>query len=288
MEFNLLSVKRAVPLSVLVAACLGACASGSAPEPSAPPRTAPVAAASSSARGPSPPADAAPSLDAPARPTRSVRADAGREPATAPPPAPTIPEGTTVLHVGDSMAGALGIELNRALREAGVHSILRFKTASFIPNWASGPEIPIYMQRYNPDLTLISLGANEVQIEDPTIRINAIRKLVGRLGGRPCVWIAPPLWKAGDTGLLPIIRENCAPCRFMDTNALVKNMPRVSDKIHPTMAARKVWAKFVVGWLVRQRDTRAGQPWALLPASAVRSPGPTLDFATLESEPPTR
>ena len=116
---------------------------------------------------------------------------------------------------------------------------------------------------------------------DPTLRAPLVRSIVRRLGGRPCVWIAPPLWGAGDTGLLPVIRQNCAPCRFMDTPALVRNMPRLSDHIHPTIPAREAWAKYVVEWLVAQRDLGAPRPWDMLSeeARAQQGPDPVLDFA---------
>jgi len=169
-----------------------------------------------------------------------------------------------VLHIGDSMAGALGIALNEELKKAGVQGVLRFKTASFIPTWAWSQDLPILLARHNPDLVLITLGANEVAIKDPEIRAKTVQKLVKRFEGRPCVWIAPPLW-AGDTGLLPVIKRNAAPCRYMDTNALIQGMPRVSDKIHPTPAARKDWAKVVVEWLARERKPDGDKPFALRP-----------------------
>jgi len=82
---------------------------------------------------------------------------------------------------------------------------------------------------------------------------------------------------------LPLIRENCAPCRYMDTNTLVKNMPRVSDKIHPSMAARPVWAKFVVEWLMRERDPSGPGRWSLRPERP-GNPGPILDFDKLAGD----
>lgn len=176
-------------------------------------------------------------------------------------PAP-FPAGTTVLHIGDSMAGALGIALNRELAKVNVHGILRYKTASFIPTWAWGKELPLYMAEHNPDLILISLGTNELAIHDPESRAPLIRRIVRKLGGRPCVWIAPPLW-AGETGLLAVIRENIAPCRYMDTNTLMPKMPRVADKIHPTMQARDDWARVVVEWLEREHDPHTPRVWDL-------------------------
>jgi hypothetical protein len=98
---------------------------------------------------------------------------------------------------------------------------------------------------------------------NPERRAELVRRLVGKLEGRPCVWIAPPLWAAGDTGLLPVIQANCAPCRYMDSNAIYPDMPRLGDKIHPTIGARGEWAKRVVAWLQRERRPTPEKPWAL-------------------------
>lgn len=177
-----------------------------------------------------------------------------------------------MLHIGDSMAGALGIALNKELMHHEVDGKLRYETASFIPNWASSDKLPLYLAQIDPDLVLISLGTNELQIADPGQRARNIRKLVGRLEGRPCVWIAPPHLDAGDNGLREIIRANCAPCGFMSTDEVYPDMPRVGDKIHPTMPARDEWAKRVVDWLARHRQPVADRPWALDPAVVPPAP----------------
>ncbi len=173
-----------------------------------------------------------------------------------------------MLHIGDSMAGALGITLNKEFKQHGVRSVLRFKTASFIPTWAWSKELPVYLAQFKPDLVLITLGTNEVQIRKPESRIKLIKKLVARLGDRPCVWILPPLWEVGDTGLLPVIQANAAPCRVMDSNQVFPDMPRLKDKIHPTIAARAQWSKRVVEWLATERDPNGAKPWTFRTSSA--------------------
>lgn len=185
-------------------------------------------------------------------------------------PASGVPAGTTVLHVGDSFAGALGIELNKVLKNLGVQGYLKYKVPSYIPGWASGKELPEYLTKYKPDLVLVTLGANEMEIGDPGQRAPLIRKLVERIGDRPCVWIAPALW-GKDNGLMEIVRQNISPCRYLDTNALVKHMPRAGDKIHPQMDARSDWAEFVLRWLARERVGAPGKPWALRPEPATRA-----------------
>jgi lysophospholipase L1-like esterase len=175
-----------------------------------------------------------------------------------------LPEGTKVLHIGDSMAGALGIALNEELKKRNVKGVLRYKEATFIPTWAWGKELPVYMLEHKPDLVVITLGTNEVKMADPSVRAPTIKKIIERLGGKPCVWIAPPLW-AGETEMYRVLRESVAPCRYMDTQKVYPDMPRVDDKIHPSMNARKEWAKRVVDWLARERRPTPDQPWALAP-----------------------
>jgi hypothetical protein len=47
----------------------------------------------------------------------------------------------------------------------------------------------------------------------------------------------------------------------MDTQAIYPDMPRLNDKIHPTIPARKEWAKRVVDWLSRERHPTSSEPW---------------------------
>jgi lysophospholipase L1-like esterase len=263
MELVLLPQRRwALALGVLVAACAGASTpvAGPGPASSDPPAAPPPATELADAS-----LEAEPALDA----APEAAAEASAPEASAPEastPLP-LPEGTTVLHIGDSMAGALGVELNHELAKQKVTGVLRFKTASYIPSWAWSKQLPVYLAQYKPDLVLITLGTNEVKIPDPNERIPTIKKLVARLGGRPCVWIAPPVWTK-EMGLYQVIRDNIAPCRYMDTAVVYPDMPRLDDKIHPTIPARRVWAKRVVDWLQKERRPTAERPWAM-----AREPG---------------
>jgi lysophospholipase L1-like esterase len=180
-------------------------------------------------------------------------------------PVVELPTGTTILQIGDSFAGALGIDLNRELKEAGVRGVLKYETSTYIPTWASSKDLDHYLWKFHPDLVLITLGANELEIPDPAARAPTIHRLVGRLGGRPCVWVAPPLWQGARPALLDTIRSSCAPCLYLDSSALVPDLQRMKDHIHPAMQARKIWAKAVVDWLRKHRDPRGSRPWDLMP-----------------------
>lgn len=172
-----------------------------------------------------------------------------------------LPRGTTILHIGDSFAGALGIDLNRELKERGVRGILKYQTSTYIPTWAHTKDLDKYLWQFHPDLVLITLGANELEIPDPHDRIPTIQRLVKRLGGRPCVWVGPPLWEGARPALVDTIRESCAPCAFLDSTALVPNLERNRDGIHPSMEARKIWAKAVLAWLTEHRAGTSETPW---------------------------
>ena len=174
--------------------------------------------------------------------------------------APPLPSGTTVLHIGDSFAGALGIDLNRELKKLGIRGILRYETSSYIPTWAWSKKLDLYLLRYKPDLVLITLGANELEVPDPQQRAGAIKRLVERLGGVPCVWVGPPLWEGARDALLGVIRENVAPCVYMDSSA-APELKRMRDKIHPSMQARQTWARWVVDWLAEHRNASGARPW---------------------------
>jgi len=259
---TLVRVRRSF-LSVLLVGLWGACA----PQPAAAPAPSSEAPEGPADQPPGEPSDAsthAPKEEASqAGPGAAATADddvsgAPREPLP-------LPEGTTVLHVGDSFAAALGLPLNRRLKEQGLRSILEYETASYIPGWSAGDKLQKLLWKYNPDLVLVTLGANELEIAEPEQRIRNIRRIVESFGDRPCVWIATPLWAGAKNGLMDIIRQNVAPCRYMDTNALIESMPRVSDGIHPTLAAREAWADVVVEWLRSERRPTAERPWALAP-----------------------
>jgi hypothetical protein len=178
-------------------------------------------------------------------------------------PPPPLPKGTVVLHVGDSMADALGKSLKLELGERGIKNVLKAKEATYIPQWAGFTMgFKGLVQSNNPDLVIITLGGNEVAMPDPTIRAEPVREMVKQVGDRPCLWIAAPLWPGSpNTGILEVIKQNCAPCIYVDTNELIPDLERLGDKVHPTIPERKRWAKFMIRWLRHNRDPNGKRPW---------------------------
>lgn len=249
-----------LPLAALAAQACAAAAPPPPPSPTpapAPPVVAPTAAAEPA---PVPPVSASPPPTEPAAATSPVSAPAS----AAPEPAPTaeLPKGSRVLQVGDSFAAALGVELGKLLKASGVRTSLETKTPSYIGDWAFGPVLKKAIADYNPDLVLITLGANEVEIPVPEQRVGPVQRLVKSLGDRPCVWILPPLWKQ-DTGVMQVIKDNAKPCQVLDSSALVPDLPRGRDHIHPSTEGRARWAGAVFGWLKQAREPAGPRPWSL-------------------------
>lgn len=221
---------------------------------------------------------AAPTSPGPAAP-EATREDDSRAAAAAPAtddregeatsrPSPEVPEGaelpkgTRVLQIGDSFADALGIELGKLLKQSGLRTSLETKTPSYIGEWAFGRTLPKALSVYDPDLVLVTLGANEVEVPTPEQRVGAVQRLVKVVGDRPCVWILPPLWKR-DTGVMQVIKDNAKPCQVLDSSVLVPELPRGRDHIHPSTEGRLIWATAVLGWLKQARDPAGPRPWSL-------------------------
>jgi acyl-CoA thioesterase-1 len=179
------------------------------------------------------------------------------------PPEP-LPKGTVVLHIGDSMADALGKPLNRELDKRGIKSYLEAREATYIPEWAGFKmELDRHLAYRKPDLVLVTLGGNEMMIPKPSERVAAIQRIVEKIGDRPCLWIAAPIWRGlKSTGLLDVIRENCAPCVYVDTNVLIPDLERLKDGVHPTIPERRRWARFMIRWLLHNRDPKGAKPWS--------------------------
>ena len=180
---------------------------------------------------------------------------------------PPLPAGTKVLHIGDSFAGALGLPLGALFEAASVKSVLKHTDASYLTDWAWNGELQKYLWKYNPDLLIITLGANELAITEPEQREKTIKKITSIVGDRPCLWVAIPLWQGKHNGLMDVIQKNAGPCVYWDSNALldVENMARISDGIHPTSEARAAWAQVVFDWLRQHRKVDSDRPWQLRP-----------------------
>jgi hypothetical protein len=173
------------------------------------------------------------------------------------------------LHIGDSFTLAgFAQALRPRMNALKARYEVRSEQSSYTIGWAA--KLERLVSDTQPDLVLITLGANEVSNVNPEGHAFAVRRIARIIGDRPCVWISPPLWRK-DTGMIDVIRRNSAPCRFFDSDRLVPGpIPRQSDKIHPNAEGGAMWADAFWAWLQGERAPIAEEPaderrkpWAL-------------------------
>jgi lysophospholipase L1-like esterase len=187
--------------------------------------------------------------------------------ATASAPAPdTSRKGTIVVHIGDSFTEAY-FEQNLRARVSGVGAkyVVKAQTPSYTPTWAYGGYEGALdtLLNMHPQLVLVTLGANEVDMKEPEQHAKAVRELARKASKwGQCIWITPPMWKE-DSGFLRVIKENCAPCAYFYSDDHVKDVERQKDKIHPNEAGGAKWAAAFWDWLETHRDPSQG-PWVVV------------------------
>jgi len=172
--------------------------------------------------------------------TEASARDAGRDAGVDAAPAVPPKVYRTVVHTGDSMVGGgLCKALAPKFKAEGTKFVRDVWESASISAFDESDRIPTLMKRYNPDLVLLTLGANDVFSDHPEYLIKHIESIVKKVGHRDCIWIGPPLWK-GDKGLVDVLADHVAPCRFYDSQHLV--LSRAGDGIHPTEKGGEVWA----------------------------------------------
>ena len=150
--------------------------------------------------------------------------------------------GKTVLHVGDSMVGGnfgLTKALDARFTGEGAKFIRDYKVSESIVSYDKSPKLKDLIAKHRPDIVIITLGTNDVFVPYPAAMIPNVKSIVSRVGARECYWMGPPTWKP-DTGIVEVLRENVAPCKFYDASAL--QLQRAGDGIHPTDRGGAEWA----------------------------------------------
>jgi len=153
---------------------------------------------------------------------------------------------TKVLLVGDSMAWGLGLALKPLIEAEGSSFRFRHKTSDSIRAYAANARMRDDLRKYEPDVVLITLGANEALIPKPEALVNPVKKIVRHVGDKPCYWIGPPMWR-NDTGVVKVLEENVTPCKFFNSSPLA--LERRKDGYHPSKKGSETWARAIVSWL---------------------------------------
>ena len=150
------------------------------------------------------------------------------------------------LLVGDSMAWGLGLALKPMMEAEGRSFRFRHKTSDSIRAYAANARMRDDLRKYEPDVVLITLGSNEALIPKPEALVKPVKKIVRHVGDKPCYWIGPPMWR-DDTGVVKVLEEHVAPCRFFNSSAL--EIERRKDGYHPNKQGSETWARAVLAWI---------------------------------------
>ena len=171
----------------------------------------------------------------------SAARDAGATVESAPPAAPPL-TGKTILHVGDSMVGGnwgLTRALDQRFSAEGAKFIRDYKVSESIVSYDHSPKLKGLIEKHRPDIVIITLGTNDVFVPYPASMVGNVQNIVKRVGSRECYWMGPPTWKP-DTGIVQVLKDNVAPCKFFDSSNL--KLQRGGDGIHPTDRGGADWA----------------------------------------------
>jgi lysophospholipase L1-like esterase len=124
-----------------------------------------------------------------------------------------------------------------------------------IHDFSQKDHLPKLIKASNPDLILLSLGANHVphfkEIDLDKEVAPFVAKLIKRVEKIDCIWIAPPIWKPEQQAFNDWLKDKVAPCKFYDaTDPKGANLTlsRREDKIHPDEKGGEVWAADFWKW----------------------------------------
>ncbi|MFS8071032.1 MAG: GDSL-type esterase/lipase family protein, partial [Byssovorax sp.] len=159
--------------------------------------------------------------------------------------------GARVLLLGDSLAQGLGPPLARLADAAGVPFVARGVQSSTIRQWLTGSALLDAMTQADPTLTLVCLGTNDMRAADPGAEGRRALEIINALllNGSAVAWIGPPSVPVDKSAFRSALAAACGQrhVRIFDSQAL--QIERAPDRLHPTPAGYRAWAKSIAAWL---------------------------------------
>lgn len=163
----------------------------------------------------------------------------------------TLPK--RILLLGDSMVEGLSKPFGKYATRNGhsLTSVIWYSSSS--KTWALTDTLEYFIRKYSPDFIMVSLGGNEMFVNDLDKRRKYVSSIVRRMSDIPFIWIGPPNWKE-DTGINNIVGSIVGDSRFF----LSKNLEfeRGKDGRHPTPASSCVWADTISSWIMNSSRYR--------------------------------
>lgn len=156
-----------------------------------------------------------------------------------------------ILLIGDSMAGAAGLEYG--FRKYAAHNKHRLtvvsQASSNTENWSKNKQLKTAIAIHKPTYVIITLGANELFVKDLEQRKIYIKDIIKQAGDTPIIWAGPPNWRE-DTGINDAIRSIVGKARFFNSTNV--DIARQKDGIHPNLAGSIAWSRALGKWIMTE------------------------------------
>lgn len=159
-----------------------------------------------------------------------------------------------ILFIGDSMLERLSPRIAAYAEENGhqMNTVIWYGSSTEV--WATSGRAKECIQKYRPDYIIISLGGNELFVNDIIARrTKYVKQIVAELADIPYVWIGPPNWKK-DTGINKMIQSVVPKGNFYLSYTPDQHYERAKDGAHPTPASAAKWADRICKWIVEESN----------------------------------
>lgn len=159
-----------------------------------------------------------------------------------------------ILFIGDSMLERLSprIAAYAEENEHQMNTVIWYGSSTEV--WATSGRVKECIQKYRPDYIIISLGGNELFVNDIIARrTKYVKQIVAELADIPYVWIGPPNWKK-DTGINKMIQSVVPKGNFYLSYTPDQHYERAKDGAHPTPASAAKWADRICKWIVEKSN----------------------------------
>lgn len=159
-----------------------------------------------------------------------------------------------ILFIGDSMLERLSPRIAAYAEENGhqMNTVIWYGSSTEV--WATSGRAKECIQKYRPDYIIISLGGNELFVNDIIARrTKYVKQIVAEFADIPYVWIGPPNWKK-DTGINKMIQSVVPKGNFYLSYTPDQHYDRAKDGAHPTPASAAKWADRICKWIVEESN----------------------------------
>lgn len=169
---------------------------------------------------------------------------------TVPEEKPTLvePDSTVrrIMVFGDSMTWLLANRLADYGEKNGYTVTSITWDGSTTIGWCQSEKLIDNLAEVKPDFIFISLGGNELTVNDLTSRSKYVETLLSNIGDIPLVWVGPPM-EAKDTKFEDMIKSMIPEGAYFRTQGMELEIG--PDHIHPTRAGAAVLIDSVMRWM---------------------------------------